>query len=130
MSIQTPQQKTKFSRLRQRLRQAAQEIEKLVEPFMSDKPVVKGSVYELRRKCGRKNCACTKGELHASTALSFTEGGRKRLKLVPKGKVGEVKAMAGRYRTLREARARLVKLHGEMVTMMDEMEAMRREGVE
>lgn len=97
---------------------------------MSDKPVVKGSVYELKRKCGRNNCACAKGEPHVSTALSFSDGGKKRLKLVPKGRVGEVTAMANRYRTLREARAQVVKLHKEMLTMMDEMEAMRREEVE
>ena len=115
--------------MRQRLNQVAEELVHLVELFMSDKPVVKGSVYELKRKCGRSNCACARGQLHVSTALSFSEDGRKRLKLVPKGRVGEVRTMAKRYRRLREARARVVKLHREMLALMDEMEAMRREGI-
>jgi len=127
MSIQTPQHKGRFSRLRQKLRQAAEEVARLVEPFMSDKPVVRGSVYEFKRKCGHKNCACATGEPHISTALSITDGGRKRLKVIPKGKVVGMKEKAERYRSLRQARARLVKLHGEMLTLMDEMEALRRE---
>ena len=127
MSIQTPQDRGRFSKLRQRLRQVAQEIVRLVEPFMSDKPVVRGSLYELKRKCGRKNCACAEGEPHISPALSITVGGRKRLRLIPEGEVGETRARTERYRALRQARARLVKLHGEMVGLMDEMEAMRRE---
>jgi len=62
--------------------------------------------------------------------LSFSEGGKKQLRIVPPGRVAEVRTMSVRYRKLRESRARLVKLHKEMLAMMDEMEAMRREEVD
>ncbi len=127
MSLQTSQNRGKFSSLRKRLRQLAQEVVRLIEPFMSDKPVVRGSLYELKRKCGRKNCACAEGAPHISTALSLTVDGRKRIRLVPKGDVRETKSKTERYRALRRSRARVVKLHGEMISLMDEMEAMRRE---
>lgn len=79
MSIQTAQDKARFSTLRQRLRETAEEVVRLVQPFMSDKPVVRGTVYELMRKCGRRNYACARGKLHVSVALSTTVGRRKRL---------------------------------------------------
>ena len=94
---------------------------------MSDLPVIRGTVYELKRKCGRKNCACARGELHVSTAFSYTEEGRKRLRLVSDDEVVELRKKTDRGRELRQARSRLVKLHKEMVSVMDEMEAMRRE---
>lgn len=127
MSLQTPQNRSKFSRLRKRLRLIAREVVRLIEPFMSDKPVVRGSLYELKRKCGRKNCACADGSPHISPALSVTVDGRKRIRLVPKSEVRETKSKTERYRALRQSRARVVKLHREMIALMDEMEGMRRE---
>jgi len=35
-------------------------------------------VYELKRKCGKPNCRCTRGELHRSPCLSYYVGGDKR----------------------------------------------------
>jgi hypothetical protein len=48
MGIKTTTDKKKFSQLRQSLAALANEIRQIVEPFFSDKPVIKGSVYELK----------------------------------------------------------------------------------
>jgi len=99
MGIKTATDKKKFSQLRQSLDRLANEIRQIVEPFFSDKPVIKGSVYELKTKCGKPGCKCAKGQLHHRRC----------------------------YQELRRVRVRLIEVHKKIVQIMDEMEAMRRE---
>jgi len=128
MGIQN-KDKQKFSRLRQSLVQLSNEIKKLTNPFLSDKPVIKGSVYELKRKCGKPGCKCAQGELHCRMVVSASEKGKTRLRVIPSGFLIEVQVKARRYQELRQARTRLVEVHKKILQTMDEMEAMRREGV-
>jgi hypothetical protein len=128
MGIQN-KDKQKFSRLRQSLVQLSKEIKKLTNPFLSDKPVIKGSVYELKRKCGKPGCKCAQGELHCRMVVSASEKGKTRLRVIPSGFLIEVQVKARRYQELRQARTRLVEVHKRILQTMDEMEAMRREGV-
>ena len=127
MGIKTTADKKKFSQLRQSLAALANEIRQIVEPFFSDKPVIKGSVYELKTKCGKPGCKCAKGELHPRMVLSASEKGKTKLRAIPRGFLVEVKTKVRCYQELRGARARLVEMHKKMLKVMDEMEAMRRE---
>ena len=127
MSIQKKADKEKFSRLRQALLHLAGEIKGLVEPFFSDRPVIKGTVYELKRRCGKPGCKCARGEFHARMVVSASEGGKTRLQVIPHGFVVEVGAKVRRYRELRRVRARLGEIYRKMLEVIDQMEAMRRE---
>lgn len=127
MSIQNKKNREKFSQLRQTLLHLANEIRGLVEPFFSDRPVIKGTVYELKRKCGKPGCKCARGELHGRMVVSASEGGKTRLGVIPHGFLVEVQAKVSRYQELRRVRARLGEIYRKMVRVMDQMEAMRRE---
>ena len=127
MGIQTKGDRQKFSQLRQTLLQLASEIKGLVEPFFSDRPVIKGTVYELRRRCGKPGCKCARGELHARMVVSASEGGKTRLQVIPHGFLVEVEAKVGRYQGLRRVRVRLGEIYRKMAKVMDQMEGMRRE---
>jgi hypothetical protein len=127
MGIQTKSARQKFSRLRQSLVHLVSEMKQLVEPFFSDRPVIKGTVYELRRKCGKPGCKCAQGELHARMVVSASEKGKTQLRVIPRGFLVEAQQKVGRYQELRRIRARLVTIHREMLKVLDEMEAMRRE---
>jgi hypothetical protein len=129
MGIQSKADKRKFSRLGQSLVQLADEVRHLVDPLLSDRPVIKGSVYELKRKCGKPGCRCARGELHGRMVVSASEGGKTQLRVIPEGFLVEVESKVGRYQKLRRARARLVEVHKKIVHVMDEMEAIRREEV-
>ena len=129
MGIQNSENRQKFSRLRLSLRRLSDEARKLIEPSFSDKPVIKGSVYELKRKCGKPGCKCAQGELHSRMVLSASEKGKTRLRVIPHGFLVEVKIKVRRYQELRRARSRLVEVHRKMIRVMDEMEGMRREQV-
>jgi len=127
MGIKTSANKKKFSQLRQSLSGLSNEIRRIVEPFFSDKPVIKGSVYELKTKCGKPGCKCAKGKLHPRMVLSASEKGKTRLRAIPHGFLVEVQTKVRCYQELRRARARLVEEHKKILKIMDEMEAMRRE---
>jgi hypothetical protein len=127
MSIQTKSEREKFSRLRQSLLHLAGEIRRVVEPLFSDQPVIKGTVYELRRTCGKPGCRCAQGELHARMVVSASEKGRTRLRVIPRGFLVEVQEKVKRYQELRRGRARVVVIHRQMLRVLDKMEAMRRE---
>ena len=127
MGIQTKSTREKFSRLRQSLVHLVNEMKQLVEPFFSDRPVIKGTVYELRRRCGKQGCKCAQGDLHARMVVSASEKGRTRLRVIPRGFLVDVQERVKRYQELRRVRARLVTIHRQMLRILDEMEAMRRE---
>lgn len=127
MSIQTKSQRERFSRLRQNLLHLGSEIKGLIEAFFSDRPMIKGTVYELKRRCGKPGCRCARGQLHTRMVVSASEGGKTKLHVVPKGFLAEVHAKVRRYQEHRRARARLGELYRKMLTVIDEMEAMRRE---
>lgn len=61
-------------------------------------PILRGSFYTLRRKCGKPSCRCMAGSLHATPALSYSLGGATRLLTLRPQDVPEVKAALKRYR--------------------------------
>jgi len=102
-------------------------IKGLVEPLFSHRPVIKGTVYELKCRCGKPGCKCARGELHARMVVGASEGGKTRLQVIPRGFLVEVQAKVRRYQELRRVRARLGEIYRKMLGVMDQMEAMRRE---
>ena len=129
MGIQKKSDREKFSQLRQTLFHLASEIEGLVKPLFSDRPVIKGTVYELKRKCGKPGCKCAQGELHTRMVVSASEGGKTRLQVIPQGSLVDVQTKVRCYQELRRVRARLGEMYRKMLKVIDEMEAMRREEV-
>ncbi|MES0447444.1 MAG: DUF6788 family protein [Desulfobacterales bacterium] len=129
MGIKTTTDRKKFSQLRQSLRRLANEIRQVGEPFYSDKPVIKGSVYELKTKCGKPGCKCAKGQLHHRMVVSASEKGKTKLRAIPHGYLAEVQTKVHRYQELRRVRVRLIEVHKKMLQVMDEMESMRREEI-
>ena len=127
MGIQTAADRRRFSQLRQSLAGLSDQIRQVAAPFFSDKPVVKGSAYEQKTKCGKPGCKCAKGQLHSRMVLSASEKGKTKLRAIPDGFLVEVQTKARRYQELRRARARLVQAHKQMLKVMDQIEAMRRE---
>lgn len=127
MGIQKAVDRSRFSRLRQSLIELAGEIPRLVRSLLSDTAVIRGSVYELKRKCGKPGCKCTQGQLHTRMVLSASEGGRTKLRVIPVGSQVEVQIKVRRYQELRRIRARLGEIHKRMLHLIDQMEQMRRE---
>ena len=111
--------------LRKQIQQRQRELSDVLRGLKQRRPLLRGSVYMLRRKCGKAVCRWLDGHLHESWVLSVPQKGRKRLRTVPKGKRTQWQQMTERYRRYRRGRARLVKLFAEILRLVDELERER-----
>lgn len=115
----------RLSSLRSQLREAQLLLPALLEACFGRQPLLPGSLYTLRRKCGKPSCHCTRGELHASTVLSYRGQGRPRNISPPPEHIEPLRKMTDPYRQGRKARARLVQWQKQLLRLVDEIEAAR-----
>lgn len=66
--------------------------------------LVRGSLYTMRRKCGKENCRCRDGEPHETEALAYSIKGHLRILTLRPEDVPRVREALKRYR---EAKADL-----------------------
>lgn len=125
--MQTEAEHDRLSRIRQSLSELAQEIEQLLPVFMDRLPVVKGTVYEQRCQCGKPTCSCATGKWHATMRLSRSAGGRTQLMAIAEGRLQELQVLTRRYQRFRRARARLGQIDKKRLSLIDELEAARRQ---
>jgi len=116
-----------LSRLRQALRQRLKDLESSLEVVFGRAPLVKGNVYEMARKCGKPSCVCTRGELHRSMVLSWSERGKTQLFSIPPHRVAELRQKSEEYLRFRRTRARVSEICKGMVALLDRIEKLRRE---
>ncbi len=60
--------------------------------------VLRGSLIRLRRKCGKANCHCAHGKLHATPVLSYSDKGTTKLLSLPPALLPPIRAALKRYR--------------------------------
>lgn len=110
------------SQLRQQLRRAADQYADLLAALLGEQgPLIRGTFRRVRRKCGRGNCRCTRGELHDSTYLAATVNGMTRQVYVPAKDEVEVAEDSERYRRFRKRRQRLGELARRHLELVDEL---------
>jgi hypothetical protein len=114
-----------LSGLRQQLWRAYAALAPTLRRLQRSHPMVQGSFYLLRRKCGKPNCRCATGQLHATSVLTRSEQGKDRLYTVPKDQRARVRQWAAEYRRYQRARAVLVKRHLHLLALTDQMAQQR-----
>lgn len=116
-----------LSQLRAQLRDAQRQLPTLLEECFRREPLLPGSLYVLRRKCGKPNCRCARGELHESTALSYRGDGRPRNVSPASDQIDTLRKRTDGYRRARQARAKLVRWQRQVLNLVDAIEAARVE---
>ena len=111
-----------LSRKRKIIRRLYQELEIPLEKLLTRKPFIKGTFYELKTKCGKTNCHCYKGEPHRVMVLSWSEGGKKHLRVVRKEEIERVKRFTRNYHRFRNGRAKAGMIMKEIIGLADEIE--------
>ena len=114
------------SHLRRRLRELTGEIPALVRVANVRSPLWRGLVHDAKRKCGKPNCRCARGELHVSTVLADRSGERQRSLALAGKSLVLFTDLTEAYREVRRARARFVKITKEMLLIFDALEEARR----
>lgn len=116
------------SRLRQTLRALLADYRRGLQDLLPLRELLKGSVYELRTRCGKPSCHCASpdGPLHTTTVLSWSQLGKTRLRTLPAHERARLRRLTENYRRFRQARAALVKLHQRMLRTVDRLETALR----
>ena len=115
-----------LSQLRQQLWRAYAALGATLRRLQRSQPMVQGSFYLLRRKCGKPHCHCATGQRHTTYVLTRSEQGRDRLYTVPKDQRAQVRQWAAEYRRYQRARALLVKRHLYLLSLVDQIGEQRR----
>ena len=125
--MQQKSQLQDFRHLRAALRRLLTDLERSLQVVCSRTPLVKGNVYEMARKCGKRSCPCTRGRLHRTWVLSWSEQGKTRLLSIPAGRLAELQEKSVDYLRFRRARARVSESYREILALLDRIEKLRRE---
>lgn len=115
------------SRARQDILRLHEQERELLDVLLSCRGAVKGSVYELKTRCGKSNCVCAQGALHGAMVLSWSQEGRTKLMTVVAADLERLVRATGEYRKFRQARAALVRLQKGLLREVDRLEAAIRE---
>jgi hypothetical protein len=114
-----------LSSLRSQLLAVQQQLPELLEVFLGREPLLPGSLYILRRRCGKPHCRCVDGELHASTVLSYRGQGRPQNITPAPEHLAAVRQLTEEYRRFRQARTQLLRLQRQLLSLIDRLEAAR-----
>jgi hypothetical protein len=114
-----------LSSLRQQVRGLQQQFPSLLETLLGREPLLPGSVYTLRRRCGKPTCHCARGEPHASIVLSYRGQGRPQNITPSPEHVSAVQKLTDDYREVRQARTQLLRLQRQVLKLVDGIEALR-----
>ena len=112
------------SRQRRVLLGLLQDYGRLLRQLLALRELLKGSLYELKTRCGKPSCHCAspQGPPHSTTVLSWSEAGRTRLRAVGPKDRARWRRLAEDYRRFRQCRARLVKIHRQVLLAVDRLE--------
>lgn len=112
-----------LSKCRLRLRELINEEVRLLNIFIDRRPLIKGTVYLMKTKCGKKGCKCERvGQLHTAWRFSRSQEGKTQAEYLSKKDVLRYKRLTQNYRRFRRARARLVKIHQEQIKLLNFLE--------
>jgi len=125
--MQNKKDREQLSRLRSALQGHLRDLRRVLKVVFGRSGLVKGNVYELARKCGKPSCVCTRGQLHRSMVLTWSEKGKSQLLSIPPERLIEVKKRSEEYLRFRRARARVTEICREILAVMDRIEKLRRE---
>lgn len=116
---------SQISRIRQRIAQLARQRQAAERVLLGRPELLKGTVTEVQRTCGKAGCKCAKGQEHICYQLSASIEGRTRTRNVPRKYLPEVKDLTDNYRRFRQARATWVRLNAQIIELINQLEAAR-----
>jgi len=117
------------SRQRRVLLGLLEDYNRLLRQVLALRELLKGSVYELKTRCGKPSCHCAspQGPPHSTIVLSWSDAGRTRLRAVGPQDRARWRRLTEDYRHFRQCRASLVKIHRQVLLAVDRLEkALRR----
>ena len=111
---------TDVSRLRQKISLLRTRRTNLENKALRSRAMVRGSLLELMRKCGKPGCKCQRGELHGPNFyLSLPKPGkRSRMLPVPMDKVKVLKSLNLHYHDFQHSLTEIRRLNEEIELLL------------
>lgn len=98
----------------------------LLAPMFETTPMMAGSIYQRRYRCGQPTCHCASGSLHEYLSLATWGGPKKDVRRIrPEEDIEKIRALTDRYRTARTARTSFLAWSRRVVRLIDALEAAR-----
>jgi hypothetical protein len=88
--------------------------------LVSQRGLLRGNLLERRRVCGKANCRCARGELHAGLYLVFSEGGKLRQLFIPKTWESRVRLWVQDYHEVRQLLEEISRLYVEKLRQRED----------
>ena len=83
--------------------------------LLSQRGVIRGTLLVRKRKCGKANCRCARGEGHESLFLVISENGRTRQLFVPKDWESRVRLWVEDYHRARKLMEEVSRIYWDKV---------------
>jgi hypothetical protein len=114
-----------ISDLRKQVSDLNRERIDIINRVLKTKPFIAAQVYERFKKCGKKNCRCSRGELHGPFLWIYQN--KKGVKVISttvvEGKHYEAKELAKRYEILVHQRQRIREIDRLINEVLNELES-------
>ena len=114
-----------LSKLRPQLRRSHDAAGRILQHLLRDQPMTPGSLYLQKRRCGKPNCRCARGQLHTAWVIPRSQDGRTRTFMVPAKERAGLRQLTWEYRRYHRARALLAKRHGQLLARADHLAQQR-----
>ncbi|MGH7411874.1 MAG: DUF6788 family protein [Candidatus Methylomirabilis sp.] len=119
--------RTDIPSLRKRIWALHRSLRPLLFEMLTIQTFLRGTVYELKTRCGKPTCVCRQGkQRHNRWVLSESVQGSKRLRVVPEEQIDTWRRWAETYRQFRRRRAELVKTIRGILQDLDAIERAQR----
>lgn len=116
---------SQISRIRQRIARLVRQRQAAELVLLGRSELLKGTVAEVQRTCGKAGCKCAKGDKHICYQLSASIEGRTRTRNVPRKNLTKVRHLTDNYRRFRQARATWVRLNAQIIDLINQLETAR-----
>jgi len=127
MHVLRMQLTTDPSKLRQQLWRAHTAFERLLRRLARSQPMVQGSFYLQKRRCGNPNCRCARGQLHEAWVITRKSGRKGWTYMVPVEERGRLRQLTQEDRQYVRGRAVLSKRHAQILALVDQLAEQRTE---
>ena len=94
----------------------------LITKLLQKRPMIRGTLGQAYRRCGKPTCWCARGEGHPYLRITWTEQAQSKIKMVRKEDAKWVKKVTDNYRAFRKRRAELRKVHEELNKLLNRFE--------
>jgi hypothetical protein len=111
--------------LRQQLWRTYQAAGRTLRHLQRQDSLTPGSFYLQKRRCGKPNCRCARGELHQAWVISRSQGGASRTFMVPAEQRARLRQLTSEYRRYQRARALLARRQAQVLALADRMTELR-----